>query len=122
MVHAALVLTVPFGLLPSKPTLGELVHLLAKLKSGRKDIRLRLFVHPSLLKLALQGAKQAGVSTRDICLMDGRASREKRPDLASLIENVRRKQLPRQPIVPAKKNTLAYLMFSSGTSGPPKGD
>ena len=38
-----------------------------------------------------------------------------------IIQNVRRRKVPLVDIRPAGKDTLAYLVFSSGTSGLPKG-
>ncbi|KAH8118014.1 acetyl-CoA synthetase-like protein [Phellopilus nigrolimitatus] len=120
LVHAALVLTVPFALLPSKPTLAELIYLLDKLKCGAPHLRLRIFAHPLLLDHALAATKQVGLPTEHIYLLDGRDMHAKRTDVASLIENARIHKLSRHPVVPAQKDTLAYLLFSSGTSGPPK--
>ena len=122
LVHAALLLAVPFALLPSKPTLAELVDLLNKLKSAPKRVRLRLFVHPSLLRLALQGVKQAGISSEYIYSIGGHSKEKRCLGVNSLVENVRRRNLARQPVVPVQKDTLAYLLFSSGTSGTPKGE
>lgn len=112
----------PFGLIPSKPTLGELVGLLNKLKPIDKPAKFRLFVHPSLLKLGLEGAKQVGIPSNCVYILGDRSPDRKHLDVGSLIKNVRRRKLPQQPVVPATKDTLAYLMFSSGTSGIPKGE
>ncbi|KAL5526526.1 hypothetical protein ACEPAF_8250 [Sanghuangporus sanghuang] len=120
MVHAALVLTVPFALLPSKPTTAELVYLLKKLKSGADSVRVRLFTHPSLLEQARAATKLADLPLDQIYLLSKGTARSKTIELCSLIENVSKKKLARQAVVPAEKNTLAYLIFSSGTSGPPK--
>lgn len=113
LVHSCLRLTVPFGLLPAHPTQSELIYLLAKLRATR------VFVHPSLLSQALQAAKEIGLAPDRIHLLDGRDG--SRADFNGLIENVRKRKLPRKPVVPAQTDTLAYLLFSSGTSGPPKG-
>lgn len=83
----------------------------------------RLFVHPSLLSAALQAAEQTNLPKEHIYLLGTSGSRHvsQRRDLLSLIRNVRERRLPRQPIAPVRKDTLAYLVFSSGTSGRPKG-
>ena len=120
LVFAALAIAVPFCLLPSSPTKGELVYLLNRVKSGAKSVRLNLFVHPSLLKLATAGAKEAGVSPKHIYTLGGEGKRRSHRDLSSLIENMLEKGIPKHPAVPVEKNTLAYLIFSSGTSGLPK--
>lgn len=114
-MHALLAVTVPFALLPSHPTLSELTGLLAKSKATR------LFVHPSLLKQAIEAAQKVGLSSNNICLIGGEDKFKNRIDLNSLIQNIKTKNLPRQPVVPANKDTLAYLIFSSGTGGLPKG-
>lgn len=113
-------LTVPFALLPSKPTPAELVYLLKKLMSGAPAVRLRVFSHSSLIKQAHEAANQAGVPADCIYQLDSRPH-TKITDLSSVIQNVKAKKIPRQPVIPAQKDTLAYLLFSSGTSGPPKG-
>ncbi|THG97174.1 hypothetical protein EW145_g7663, partial [Phellinidium pouzarii] len=110
----------PFAPIASKPTLAELVYLLTKLRSGRASVRLRIFTHPSLFNQALEATKRIGIPSEYIYLLDGRDANSDRDNVASLIENVRVRKLPRQPVVPAQKNTIAYLLFSSGTSGPPK--
>jgi long-subunit acyl-CoA synthetase (AMP-forming) len=38
-----------------------------------------------------------------------------------IIQDVRKRKVPTVGIRPAGKDTLAYLVFSSGTSGLPKG-
>ncbi|EJD06537.1 acetyl-CoA synthetase-like protein [Fomitiporia mediterranea MF3/22] len=120
LVHAALVVTIPFALIPSKPTMPELIYLLNKLKSGSNNIKIRLFTHSSLLGQAFSASKQVGLPTDCIYLIDSGKAGSKTLDIGSLIQNVKTKKLPRQSVVPAQKNTLAYLVFSSGTNGPPK--
>lgn len=51
----------------------------------------------------------------------GRGQSSGRKSIQDLIKNVRLKSLPFLGARPAKKDTLAYLVFSSGTSGLPKG-
>ena len=105
----------PFSLLPSKPTTAELVYLLEKSKATR------FFVHPSVLQQAYEAAKKIGLPTDRIYLFGGKDRSKKHLELGSLIEHVKQKKLPRQPVVCPRKNTLAYLVYSSGTSGLPKG-
>ena len=47
--------------------------------------------------------------------VDGRRS------FQDLADQVKRNGVPTTPVKPAGKDTLAYLVFSSGTSGLPKG-
>lgn len=119
-MHAALLLTVPFALIPSKPTTAELIYLLKKLQSGASRVKLRLFTHSSLYEQALNAVKQVNLQIDCIYLLDTGADL-KAANISSLVENVNLNRIPRQPVVPAKKETVAYLLFSSGTSGPPKG-
>ena len=123
MVHAALLCAIPFALIPAKPTQSELVYMLSILRNGGTHVRLRIFVHPSLLKKAISGAKQAGIHLKpeDFIILGEKPNRSKYVDFSSLVENVKLRNLPRTPVAKASRNSLAYLMFSSGTSGLPKG-
>ena len=113
LVHACLRLAVPFSLIPAHPTLFEILHLLNKVQFTR------VFVHPSLLDLLSQGARKTGLALDRLYLLDG--NNGTLPDLDNLINGVRRNSIPRHDVVPVSNDTLAYLVFSSGTSGPPKG-
>lgn len=97
--------------------------MLSILRNGGAHVRLRIFVHPSLLKKAISAAKQAGVHLKpeDFIILGEKPNRSKYVDFCSLVENVKLRNLPRAPIAKASKDSLAYLMFSSGTSGLPKG-
>ena len=64
-------------------------------------------------------AKDVGIPHDKIYLLGG--SVKGRPSFDGLIKRVREKNIPRIGVRPAKADTLAYLVFSSGTSGMPKG-
>lgn len=113
LVHACLRLTVPFALLPAHPTPAELVYLI------RKSTATRIFVHPTVLHLVLAAAKEIGFPADKIYLLEGHNTRH--TDLDSIISNIRKNNVPRHPVEPVDDKTLAYLVFSSGTSGLPKG-
>lgn len=66
-------------------------------------------------------AQEAGLSEDRIFILEG-TSTDGRRSLEDLINDVYRKRIPRLPIRPAKRDTLAYLVFSSGTTGLPKGE
>jgi long-subunit acyl-CoA synthetase (AMP-forming) len=106
-------ITVPFALLSAFSTSFELSHAI------RLSRITRLFVEPSLLPLALQSAKEAGLSDRNIHVIGGR--KDKRISFGDIIANIRNKDIKRIDVQPATTDTLAYLIFSSGTTGLPKG-
>ena len=65
-------------------------------------------------------AKEVGIDLAHIYVMKG--SVKGRKSLWNIIKDVRRKKIPLVDIRIATKDTLAYLVFSSGTSGLPKGN
>lgn len=75
----------------------------------------RVFVSISLLPLALT----SGLPDDRIYVLEGRA--ERRLSYEDLVSRVRLNRIPRIPVKHATRDTLAYLVFSSGTSGLPKG-
>ena len=113
LVHALFKDAIPIALIPSGATAFELEHLL------RTAAPTRLFVHAALLPQALATARKLGLADDRIYVLEGAAAG--RRTLADAISEVRRRRLPRVPVRPVKKDTLAYLVFSSGTSGLPKG-
>lgn len=113
LVNALLALTAPFSLLSFYSTKFELSH-------GMRLSKLtRLFVHPNALPLALEVARELDLSEERIYVLGG--SVPGRRSLDDIIRLVRTKKLPRVGVRPAQRDTLAYLVFSSGTSGLPKG-
>ena len=78
-----------------------------------------MFVDAELLSLVLPVAKMVGLSSNKIYVLGEEGKGQK--TLAGLIAGVRTKNM--KPVAPcsAVKNTLAFLIFSSGTTGRPKG-
>ncbi|KAG1758293.1 hypothetical protein EDD22DRAFT_972261 [Suillus occidentalis] len=105
----ALVITVPFTLFSSYSTPYEFKHANSLARATR------IFVSPSLLPLALT----AGLPADRIYLLEGE-------DICytsynQLVSSAHKSGIPRLPVRRAHKDTLAYLIFSSGTSGLSKG-
>lgn len=113
LIHASLTTTVPFALISSYSTAFELKHALTLSQVTR------LFVDAKYLPLVIPVAQEIGFDLNRIFVGTGKASG--RRSINDLVNHVRSKSLPFIGIKPAKKSTLAYLVFSSGTSGLPKG-
>ncbi|KDQ62797.1 hypothetical protein JAAARDRAFT_30700 [Jaapia argillacea MUCL 33604] len=112
LVHSLLILTTPFALLSSYSTPFELKHAIRLSKATR------IFVDPKLLPLALQCAQECGLSSDRIYILEGHVKGRK--SYGEMIDKVRKRGAPRVPVRSAGKDTIAYLIFSSGTSGLPK--
>ncbi|KZW03353.1 acetyl-CoA synthetase-like protein [Exidia glandulosa HHB12029] len=111
VVHAAFVATVPIALFPSGSTAHELAYLFKRSKATR------LFVQSSHLRIALAAIDKSGFARDRVYLVDQAGGR---PSVESLVENVVRKNLPRESPRAVHASTLGYMIFSSGTSGTPK--
>ncbi|KAG2749258.1 acetyl-CoA synthetase-like protein [Suillus brevipes Sb2] len=108
LVHSLLAITVPFALLSSYSTPYELKHANSLAQATR------IFTSPSLLQLALT----SGLPADRIYLLEGESNGYTSYD--QLISSARKNGIPRLPVRHATKDTLAYLIYSSGTSGLPK--
>ena len=114
LVHACIRLATPFVPISSYSTPFELKHALNLTKVTR------LFVDEKFLPTVVPAAKELGIDLAHIYVIKGNV--EDRKSLWSIIRDVRRKKIPLVDIRIATKDTLAYLVFSSGTSGLPKGN
>ncbi|KAI0260236.1 acetyl-CoA synthetase-like protein [Gloeopeniophorella convolvens] len=112
LVFALLKIAVPVALLPSQGTVHETAALL-KLSSITA-----LFVSARLYTRAKDAASEAGIPEDKVIILQGDV--EGKASLPRLIENVRTRGLPSVPSEPVKDDTLAYMVFSSGTTGIPK--
>lgn len=111
---ALLAVTTPFANLSAYATAYELAHSLRTTKPNY------LFVQPALLPTALAAAKEVGLSETRIYILEGTGG-DRRPNLQDLVNRILKGSVPREPVRPANKDKLAYFVFSSGTSGLPKG-
>ena len=113
-MHASVRLATPFAPISSYSTPFELKHALNLTKVSR------LFVDEKFLPTVEPVATEIGIDPDHIYLMKGNSTGRK--SFWSIIKDVRRKNILRVDARTATKNTLAYLVFSSGTSGLPKGN
>ncbi|KAI6098229.1 hypothetical protein F5141DRAFT_1190829 [Pisolithus sp. B1] len=108
LVHSLLAITVPFATFSCYSTTFEFQY--ATKLSGVT----RLFVSPTLLHLA----HVSSLPDDRIYILEGEV--EGHTSYSTLVDRVRLRSMPRLPIRPAQNDTLAYLIFSSGTTGLPK--
>lgn len=113
LVHACLFIATPFALLSSYSTPFEFKHALTLSKATR------LFVNSKLLPVVIPVAKEVGFPLEKIYILEGHA--KGRRTFSGMINEVRYKAISPVSVRPVKNDTLAYLVFSSGTSGLPKG-
>ena len=103
----------PLAFLPSHSTVHETTTLL-KL-SGITS----LFVSEAKYPHAVAAAKGFGLSEDRIFILQGDVTGKR--SLPRSIEGVKARGLPKVPTQTVQDDTLAYLLFSSGTTGLPKG-
>lgn len=112
LVHASIKVAVPIALLPSFSTPKETTALMKLAKVTC------LFVSPKMLPLAKGAAEKIGLADDRIYILQGKV--DGRRSLADMIDEVKAKgTFPLVASRPVKRDTLAYLIFSSGTSGLP---
>jgi acyl-CoA synthetase (AMP-forming)/AMP-acid ligase II len=107
-------LAVPFACCSAYATQYELAHSLRLSKASH------IFVHADLLDTALQGAHEVGIPRSRVYILEGKANAEF-TSLEEFIARAEKRNL--SPIVPrpVTRDQLAFLLFSSGTTGLPKG-
>ena len=116
LLHASIRLATPFAPISSYSTPFELKYALNLSKVTR------LFVDEKFLPTVVPVATELGMDPNHIYLLKGNSNLNGRKSFWSIIEDVRRRKISRVDARTATKNTLAYLVFSSGTTGLPKGN
>ena len=112
LVHSLMRIAARAALLSAFATPYELVHLMRTTKCTR------IFVSPNHLPIALKAAKEIGFPEDRFYILEGHIEGKK--SFADMIDDTRRKKLPRVGMKPAKKDDLLFIVMSSGTSGLPK--
>ncbi|TFK52389.1 acetyl-CoA synthetase-like protein [Heliocybe sulcata] len=112
LIHSLLILTTPFALLSFYSTPYELKHAL------RLSQATCLFVAPDLVPLAHRCVKDVGIPPERIFVLEGHSNGKR--SYHNLVLAAKKRRLPLPRTIPAQKDTLAYLVFSSGTTGLPK--
>lgn len=110
---ACLKIAVPFLLISCYSTPFELKHALSLGQATR------LFVAPQYISRVVPVAAELGLSRDKIYLMN--QDIQGQTSIDSLIKHVNSKKIPEERVRIVPKDTLGYLVFSSGTSGLPKG-
>ncbi|KAK2459377.1 hypothetical protein APHAL10511_008596 [Amanita phalloides] len=112
LVHACLYIATPFVLISALSKPLELRH---ALKLSKPTC---LFVDEKLFPTVLPIAKEIGISSKKIHILSGHTSGRK--SCSQLIDEMQMRAAEIIPVHLARKDTLAYLIFSSGTTGLPK--
>ncbi|KIL66830.1 hypothetical protein M378DRAFT_177655 [Amanita muscaria Koide BX008] len=110
--HACFYIATPFALISSHSKPFELKHTLALSKATC------LFIDEKFLPTALPIAKEIGLPSERIFVMTGNVPGHK--SFAQLIDEAQSKRTKILGVQPVKKDMLAYILFSSGTTGLPK--
>ena len=112
-MHAAVAAAIPFTLIPAYATEFELNHIMKTVSPSC------LFVQPDLLPKALKAASTSSLPSNKVYVLEGMSPG--RQSLGDLIKTVASRKVPQEPVRTVTKDTIAYFIFSSGTSGLPKG-
>jgi acyl-CoA synthetase (AMP-forming)/AMP-acid ligase II len=112
LAYALLKIAVPMAFLPSHSTVHETAALLKM--TGITSI----FASEARYSHVIAAAKEIGIPEDGIFILQGDIAGK--VSFPRSIEAVKSRGLPRVPSQTVQDDTLAYLMFSSGTTGPPK--
>ena len=113
LVIALLKIAIPFVPISCYSTPFELRHALSLTQVTR------LFVAPQYRSRVSPIATELGIPSHEIYLMNEDISGQ--VSVESLIRRAKEKQIPEEQVRIVSKDTLGSLIFSSGTTGLPKG-
>jgi len=113
LVIALLKIAVPFVPISCYATPFELRHALSLTQVTR------LFVAPQYRSRVLPIAAELGIPSHEVYLMNEDISGQ--VSVESLIRRAKEKQIPEEQVRIVPKDTLGSFIFSSGTTGLPKG-
>lgn len=113
-MHSLLIITTPFALIPidAELTPFDLKQALESMEPSR------IFVEPEFLPLLLSVVGDTKIPAERIYILAG--SIEGYRSFQGMIHDVQSRDMPVISPRPAAKDTLAYLLLSSGTTGLPK--
>ena len=113
LIIALLKIAVPLSLISCYATSFELRHALSLTQVTR------LFVAPQYLSRVSPITAELGIPSHEIYLMNEDISGQ--VSVESLIRRAKEKQIPEEQVRIVPKDTIGYLVTSSGTTGLPKG-
>ena len=114
MINALLSQTIPFALISAHVVQRELRHCLKTSQANH------LFVHANLLPVVLSVCHDLGIPKDHVYILEGNAPHGFR-SFDGMIARAKEQNVRSVQIKQVEKDTLAYLLFSSGTTGLPKG-
>ncbi|KAF7362910.1 hypothetical protein MVEN_00641900 [Mycena venus] len=117
IILSLLRVTTPFALISSYSTRRELVHALKLTKATCVFVDAKLF--KNVLAAIEDPALRVRITPDRIYILSGEPVGG-RKSFCQMMDFVRRNKVPLEPVRAAKKDTLAYFLMSSGTSGLPK--
>jgi long-subunit acyl-CoA synthetase (AMP-forming) len=115
LIQSLLFLAVPSVLLAYDWNSQELEYALTLTKCSH------LFVDPEYLPLVIPVAEKFGIPHHNVKLLRDPGQEEAHGHFGKMMDRVKSANLPQANVHPANNDTIAYFLFTSGTTGIPKG-
>ncbi|KAJ3875669.1 hypothetical protein F5051DRAFT_356760 [Lentinula edodes] len=112
LFHALIYLAIPFAMVLASSSVVELEHMIKQAPVTN------IFASPDILPRALAVAERFGLGKEVFHVVDG--SVDGYSNLSSLITQTQANSVAEVKVQPVQQDTIAYIIFSSGTSGTPK--